>query len=64
VSGEERQHKNAEQGSRDVPKALHFSNKWDEKVAAGGKSTIDPTRGLWRSERGGQKEIPSQAEWA
>lgn len=42
MSGEERQHKNAEQGGRGVPKALQFSNKWDEKVAAGGKSAIDP----------------------
>jgi hypothetical protein len=63
VSGEERQHKNAEQGGRDVPKALQFSNKWDEMVAAGGKSTIDPRQRLWRRRAAHPKEVPVRAEF-
>lgn len=59
MSGEERQHKNAEQGGRGVPKALQFSNKWDEKVAAGGKSAIDPAP----RPGGTPKRNPAQAEF-
>jgi hypothetical protein len=39
VSGEDRQPKNAEQGGRDVPKVLPFSNDWDKKEAADEKTS-------------------------
>ena len=42
MSGEERQHQNEKQGGRGVPKVLLFSNNWDEKVAAWGKSADGP----------------------
>lgn len=62
MSGEERQHKNAEQGGRGVPKALQFSNKWDEKVAAGGKKRSWPkatgSGGPWRHAQ--KKSRPSR----